>query len=116
MGPALLGDLRSKAIDVKGQKLERQKCFDLLDALTNSGCIDFDDSTLHIVMASTHCFTDSVMDTLVKQNKNPIEKLERSELIVATTIHDKPAEELVVPEQLGRIKEFSSGNLFLEEK
>jgi hypothetical protein len=81
----------------------------LLDALTNSGCVGFDDATLHIVMASTHCFTDNLMNTLVKDNINPIEKLERSQLIVATTIHEgKRPEDLLVEDQVERVKTISA--------
>ncbi len=49
------------------------------------------------------------MNTLIQDNVNPIEKVERSTLIVATTIHGRPAEELVKPEQLERVKQFSPG-------
>ena len=90
----------------------------MLDALTNSGCIGFEDATLHIVMASTHCFTDNLMNTLVKDNINPIEKLERSQLIVATTIHQgKRPEELLVEDQVDRVKTISAAgtDLFLIE-
>ena len=37
----------------------------------------------------------SLMDTVVLKNVNPIEKLERSSLLLATTIHDAPAERLL---------------------
>jgi len=35
------------------------------------------------------------MDTVVVKNVNPIEKLEHSSLLLATTIHDLPAERLL---------------------
>jgi hypothetical protein len=38
---------------------------------------------------------------------NPIEKAERSTLIVATTIHQLPSEELVRPDQIAKVAEFS---------
>ena len=37
----------------------------------------------------------SLMDTVVLKNVNPIEKLEHSSLLLATTIHDLPAERLL---------------------
>jgi hypothetical protein len=49
-------------------------------------------------VCSTHCFADNLMNTLVKDNINPIEKLERSELIVATTIHRAKPEVMLVEE------------------
>ena len=45
-----------------------------------------------------HCFDDSLIDTLVVKNVNPIEKLERSSLIVAETITGVPAPRLIKPE------------------
>jgi hypothetical protein len=38
---------------------------------------------------------------------NPIEKVERSVLIVATTIHNKPSEELVRPDVIERVAKYS---------
>lgn len=44
---------------------EKNKTFDLLDALTKSGYLPFDYAALHVVVAATHCFNESVMNTLV---------------------------------------------------
>ena len=86
---------------------ERNKAFDLLDALSRSGSLPIDQASLHIVIAGTHCFDKSLLDTIVQDNVNPIEKVERSSLIVATTIHERPAVELLRPEQRARVQEFS---------
>ena len=59
--------------------------FDLLDALTQSGSIPIDDADLHVVLAATHCFDKTLINTIVQQNVNPIEKVERSILIMGTT-------------------------------
>lgn len=53
------------------------------------------------------------MDTVIQENINPIEKVERSTLIVAQVIHNTTATELLKDDQIKRVKEFSS-NLFLE--
>lgn len=84
---SLLAPAQASVLDTNAQKLEKNACWDLIDALTRSGGLPVLGADLHVVVASTHCFEKSVMDTLVKDNMNPIEKLERSLLIVAESIH-----------------------------
>lgn len=53
------------------------------------------------------------MDTLVRDNVNPIAKVEHSSLIVASRIFNKPPEELVVASSKDRIAAQSPA-LFLQ--
>ena len=92
---ALLAKPTSSTMGTDEQKQEKEKAFDLLDALSRSGDMPFDCAALHVILAVTHCFDASLMDTVVVKNVNPIEKLEHSSLLLATTIHDLPAERLV---------------------
>jgi len=66
---------------------EKKKAFDLLDALSRSGSLPIDCAELHVVIALSHCFDNDVMGTIIEDNINPIEKVEKSKLIVASTIH-----------------------------
>jgi hypothetical protein len=59
------------------------------------------------VLASTHCFDKTLLDTVVQDNVNPIEKVERSVLIVASTIHAQPVEALIKPDQVDRVRTFN---------
>jgi hypothetical protein len=68
-------------------KTETNKAFDLLDALSRSGSLPIAYSDLHVVLCVTHCFEKDVMDTVVQDNINPIERLELSTLLLASTIH-----------------------------
>ena len=110
----ILSAMQSSTLRANEQKTQKDKAFDLLDALSRSGSLPIMQATLHVVIAATHCFDKSVMDTLVKDSVNPIEKLERSSMIIATTLHQCKPEELVKEEELERVQLYSQ-NLF-EEK
>lgn len=91
----LLGGETTRILTVVEQKIERSKCFDLLDALTRSGSLSLENVDMHIVLGSTHCFARSVFDSLVIDNVNPIEKLEQSELILAEVLNGIPSSDLI---------------------
>ena len=91
---SLVAPLSESPLDTAGQKIEKDRCFDLLDALTRSGGLSMEGAMLHLVIASTHCFDKSLMDTLVKDNVNPIEKVEQSALVVTSVIHGVPKDQL----------------------
>merc|ERR1719401_621146 len=89
------------------QKKEKDAAFDLLDALTKSGALPVECASLHIVVAATHCFDKSVTETVVQDNINPIDKVERSTLIMASTVHQLPPAALVQDTQLDRLSNTS---------
>jgi len=104
---ALLAAPSQMTLQRDDQRKEREKAYDLLDALSRSGSLPIEQASLHVVMAATHCFDKSLLDTVIKDNINPIEKVERSTLIVATTIQNKPAVELINSEQVERVSTYS---------
>lgn len=53
-----------------------------------------DCAALHVVMSATHCFEDSLMDTVVRGNVNPIERVELTMLVMGTVIHGVASSEL----------------------
>jgi hypothetical protein len=101
----LLANAQTESVGTDKQKIEKNTCMDLLDALTQSGGLSIEGASLHIVVASTHCFGKNLMSTLVQDNVNPIDKMERSELIVAEMVHGKKAEEMLKRREVNRIKE-----------
>ena len=101
---ALLANPESESLLKENQENERNRAFDLLDALSRSGVLPFDEVALHVVLASTHSFDKTLMNTLVQDNVNPIEKVERSTLIVASTVHDAPAAEMIKQEHASRLQ------------
>jgi len=74
---------------------EKSRAFDLLDALSRSGSLDIPYSDLHVLICVTHGFEKSVMGTVIQDNINPIEKLELSTLLMASTILGVPSRDLI---------------------
>ena len=109
----LLSKPATQRLHAEAQKQEKDRAYDLLDALTRSGALDVEEASLHVVVASTHCFDKTLMDAVVQDNVNPIEKVERSVLIAASAIHCRAAEEMLREEQVGRVKAHCP-QLFLE--
>jgi hypothetical protein len=104
---ALLAEPASAVWGEAEQLAEKNAAFELLDALSRSGGLSFDCASLHVVMAATHCFDASLMDTVVKGNVNPIERVERTMLIMASTVHGVAATELLEPAQCARVEKYS---------
>ncbi len=100
---ALLASPAETALYKDEQTAERSRAFDLLDALSRSGALTIEFTSLHMIIAVTHRFAKSLIDTVVADNINPIEKVERSSLIVASTIHGQPIAQLVQSDQLERL-------------
>ena len=100
----LLSKPATQRLHAEAQKQEKDRAYDLLDALTRSGALEVEEASLHVVVASTHCFDKTLMDAVVQDNVNPIEKVERSVLIAASAIHCQAAEAMLREEQVGRVK------------
>lgn len=103
----LLSETKEETLNDDKQETEKDKAFDLLDALSRSGCLAVDHASLHVLVAATHCFDKTLMATLIQDNQNPIEKVERSTLIVASTVHSTSPLELVSDEHLERVQKYS---------
>lgn len=78
-------------------KTERDAAFDLLDALSRSGALTIDGAALHVVVAATHCFDKSLMATVIEDNVNPIQGVERTSLVMTSAIHGVSPARLVGP-------------------
>jgi hypothetical protein len=103
----LLGGPSVASLFAKEQKEEKAKAFDLLAALSKSGALEIEEASLHVAIAATHCFDRTLLDTVIQENVNPIDKVERSHMIVGSTIHGRPAAELLAADQRERFLETS---------
>lgn len=107
----LLEKPSTRRLTESDQTTERQRAFDLLDALSRAGSLPIECASLHVMVAATHCFDLSLMETVVARNTNPIEKLEHSSLLLAEVVHATPAASLVRPEAFERVKAFAAPQL-----
>jgi hypothetical protein len=96
------------------QRTEKQAAFDLLDALTKSGALPLTHAVLHVVVCATHAFADSVVDTVVRGNVNPVERAERAAALLCSVAHGAAAAGLVAPDALPRLQAASPA-LFADE-
>merc|ERR1740129_373925 len=111
----LLADFTSRTLHGDDQKKEKNATFDLLDALTKSGGLPVEQASLHIFVAATHQFDKSVTETVVQDNVNPVDKVERSMLIMASTVHQVPTAKLLQAGQRARVEDTSPQLFQLED-
>ena len=97
----------NRAFNVEQQQHQRNKAFDLIDALTKSGVNVLESCSLHVVVCATHCFNNTLLDTIIQDNVNPIEVVERSALIMATTVQQANPIELICGDQEERMHLYS---------
>ena len=92
--PGLLGSCEQAVLGEAEQTAGRAKAFGLLDSLTRSGLLPLS-ADMHVVVASTHSFGETLMDTLVQENVNPIAAVEASSLVVASALHETEPQQLL---------------------
>lgn len=95
----LLTRIKSSSLSGNAIESEKKKAFDLLDAISRSGVLPIHCSELHVVVGVSHCFDNDVMGSVVQENMNPIEKVERSGVMIASTIHAEPPKALIREEK-----------------
>lgn len=93
--PNLLKPTQTRNIVKDEQKIETNRAYDLLDALTKSGALQIKNGDLHMIVSACHSFEKSLVNTIIQDNINPIEKIEMSNLIAASVIHGVKYPELL---------------------
>jgi len=86
----------------------------LIDALSRSGGLVLESSDLHVIVAATHAFDKTLVNTVVQENANPIEKVERTALLMASTTHGEDPASLVHHQHAERVKT-ANPSLFKDE-
>jgi hypothetical protein len=82
-----VGTQTDVTVTIEDQKRARGEAFDLLDALSKSGGIPIHHSTFHVLIAMTHHFERDLLSTVIEDNLNPIEQVEKSSIILTSAIH-----------------------------
>lgn len=103
--PTLLDPVSTAYLSSSEIEIRKKHAFDLLDAISRSGTLSIDASELHVIIAVSHCFEQSIMETVIQQNVNPVEKVERSLLLLGSVIHNvSPSHLLGDKSSLDRLK------------
>mmetsp|Transcript_8391 Transcript_8391/g.8561 ORF Transcript_8391/g.8561 Transcript_8391/m.8561 type:complete len:961 (+) Transcript_8391:116-2998(+) len=105
---ALLSSPTTSSLYKDEQRREKEKAFDLIDALSRSGGLVLHHVTLHVLLGAGHSFEKSIIETVLQENINPIERVERSLLITSSVIHCKPVTDLIRTDHISRVQQFSS--------
>tara|TARA_R110002050_G_scaffold120711_3_gene238846 strand:+ start:5124 stop:6152 length:1029 start_codon:yes stop_codon:yes gene_type:complete len=95
VGVSFSGEEKKEILTSEDLAEERQVAFDLLDAITCSGAVPILDAELHVFICGTHCFDRSVMDTIVMDNVNPIERVTESTRTLASVIFEEKEDALL---------------------
>ena len=104
----LLAKMETRVIERDVQKSEKEKAFDLLDALSRSGSLPISCSELHVIVCATYCFDKSIIETCIQDNVNPLEKMEASSLLLSSTIQGVSPQTLLKDNaQIARMKHTS---------
>lgn len=103
--PSLLASApQTRELGAEQLRQERHRAFELLDALTRSGALVVHEASLHVLVAATHTFDASLVDTVVQHNLNPLAQVERSSLIMASSVGGKHPSQLLRAEHVPRLR------------
>jgi hypothetical protein len=94
---SLLVAATKRTLGIEEQRVQKRQAFDLIDALTRTGVLAWDQAHLHIVMAVTQNFASTLIDTCVVENTNPITQVESAMTLLAQNLFERPASALHAP-------------------
>ena len=103
----LLKAPNTRILNTEEQKSEKNKALDLLDAISRSGELILDESEIHVVVLSTQCFDDTLVNQVIQKDCNPIDLIERSTLVMAKALFGNDVKDMLNSEVLPRVKEVS---------
>jgi hypothetical protein len=93
----------AEELDKAERAVNRKNAMDLLDALSRSGSLPLQFAELHAMVGVSHCFSQSLIDTLVKSNIDPIKQVSDSMALLASIIHNTPVHDIVRKKTTGKL-------------
>ena len=83
-------DSQGKMISLSGPSLksEKEAAFNLLDALTKSGTVPLKEASVAIIFGFSHSWAESILRTVAKRNRNPLEIATNTAIELARTLHE----------------------------
>ena len=69
--------------------------------------LEVDAAALHVLLCATHCFNKTLVGTVVQDNVNPIEPVERAAVMIAKTVHGASGPQMVKRDQLTRLTQMA---------
>merc|ERR1712232_704881 len=91
---SIIQDAVKSILDSSTVQDEKNRAMDLLTAISRSGSLPIEASEVHVIVGMTHCFPKQIMETIIEDNINPIEKVEKSLRMIASVIHGKPVNDM----------------------
>eukprot|EP00039_Didymoeca_costata_P011373 m.159479 g.159479 ORF g.159479 m.159479 type:complete len:969 (+) comp15152_c0_seq4:42-2948(+) len=86
-GNGLFSKRKTESLNLVTKCEEKRKANKILNALTNSGQLVFDNVDFHIILASTQCFDEMMMKTIENTENTAENTLKMSALSMASAIH-----------------------------
>ncbi len=83
-------------------KSEKNEAMDLLKAISRSGSLPIAQSDLHVIVSVSHCFHNNLLSTVVQDNVNPIEQVEKSLLMIGSVIYSVEPQSLLSLEEVDK--------------
>jgi hypothetical protein len=84
-------------------------CFDQVGGTR----VPLEEADLHVVVAATLMFDESLLETVIQKNTNPLAAAERGTLILASAVLGEDAATLVSPEVAERLSSGKDDTLFV---
>ncbi|MBX9694011.1 MAG: hypothetical protein K2Z81_16620, partial [Cyanobacteria bacterium] len=104
--------LLSKPVVSTVTEADKKQGLSLLQAVTRGGELPLSGAHMHVLLVATHCYDQSLLGMVLHGRANPMDLIDRSSILMATTIKQKSVRSLLRPEQSERVQNHSPDMFF----